>query len=231
MAEVTLKVEKRESGGKAVAKRMRSEGKIPAVIYGHGEETVPLSLDGKIFHGILHAHYGENVIFDVQIPGHKKALKAIIREVQHNPSDGEILHVDFQHISMTEKITVRVPVVLVGSPEGVRNKGGILEHILHELEVECLPTDIPEHIEANVADLDVGDSIHVSDLSVEKVKVLTEEARSIATVVPPTIIKVPVEEEEILAEEMVEEPELVEKERKEKAKGEEEGGKKEEAKE
>jgi large subunit ribosomal protein L25 len=229
MAEVTLKVEKRESAGKAVAKRLRAEGKIPAIIYGQGEETVPLTMDGRTFHGILHAHYGENVIFNVKIPGQRSMLKAIIREVQHNPVDGEILHVDFQHISMTEKITVKVPLLLIGSPEGVRNKGGILEHILHDLEIECLPGDIPEHIEVDVAALDVGDSIHVSDLSVEGVKVLTEEARSIATVVPPTVIKAPVEEEAVLEEEAVEEPELVEKDRKEEGEGEEKA--KEEAKE
>jgi large subunit ribosomal protein L25 len=222
MAEVTLTVGKRQTTGKGPAKKLRSGGKIPAVIYGHGEETVSLTLDGKSFHAILHSHHGENIIFDIHMPGEKTPRKAILREVQHQPVSGEILHVDFQHISMTEKITVHVPVSLVGSPEGVRNKGGILEHILHELEVECLPTDIPEHIEVDVAHLDVGDSIHVSDISVPKVKVLTESERSIATVVPPTIIKAPVVEE-VLEEELVEEPELVEKERKE----EEEEGKEE----
>jgi large subunit ribosomal protein L25 len=227
MAEVTLEVEKRESLGKRPTKKLRSMGKIPAVIYGHGEETVPLILNGKTFHAVLHSHHGENVIFEIQIPGQKPALKAILREVQHQPVTGEILHVDFQHISMTEKITVQVPVSLVGSPDGVRNKGGILEHILYELEIECLPSDIPEHIEVDVSQLDVGDSIHVSDISVAKVKVLTEPERSIATVVPPTVMKAPVEEEEVLEEEIIEEPELVEKERKEKE--EEEG--KEEAKE
>ena len=229
MAEVTLNVEKRGTRGKGRAKRMRADGKIPAVIYGHGEETVPLTLDAHTFHGILHAHAGENIIFDVQIPGNKKTMKAIIREVQHHPVDGEILHVDLQHISMTEKLTVQVPVLLVGSPLGVRTKGGILQHILHELEVECLPTDIPEHIKVDVTELDVGDSIHIRDISVEKVRILTEEQRSIATVVPPTVIKAPEpEEEELVEEEELEEPELIEKERKEK---EDEGEEKKEEKE
>ena len=219
MAEVTLTVEKRETKGKGPAKKLRSSGKIPAVIYGQGEESVALTLDGKAFHAVLHSHHGENVIFEVKIPGRKTGLKAILREVQHEPVTGEILHVDFQHISMTKKITVEVPVALMGTPDGVRNKGGILEHILHELEVECLPGDIPEHIEVDVSQLDVGDSIHVSDIPVTKVKILTDPERSIATVVPPTIIKAPVEKEE-LEEELIEEPELVEKEHKE---GEEEG--------
>ena len=214
MAEVSLAVEKREIMGKGPAKKLRSTGRIPAVIYGQGEQTVPLTLDGKAFHTILHSHHGENVIFEIQIPGRKTGLKAILREVQHEPVTGEILHVDFQHISMTKKITVQVPVSLVGSPDGVKNKGGILEHILHELEVECLPTDIPEHIEVDVSPLDVGDSIHVRDIPVTKVKILTDPDRSVATVVPPTIIKAPVEKEE-LEEELIEEPELVEKERKE----------------
>jgi len=214
MAEVNLEVEKRETMGKGPAKKLRTGGKIPAVIYGQGEETVALTLDGKSFHTILHSHHGENVIFEIQIPGRKASLKAILREVQHQPVTGEILHVDFQHISMTEKITVQVPVSLVGTPEGVKNKGGILERILHELEVECLPGDIPEHIEVDISQLDVGDSIHVSDLAVTKVKVLTDPERSIATVVPPTIMKAPVEKE-VLEEEAIEEPELVDKERKE----------------
>jgi len=214
MAEVNLAVEKRETKGKGPAKKLRSAGKIPAVIYGQGEESLSLTLDGKAFHAILHSHHGENVIFEIQIPGRKTGLKAILREVQHEPVTGEILHIDFQHISMTKKITVQVPVLLVGTPDGVRNKGGILEHILHEVEVECLPGDIPEHIEVDVTQLDVGDSIHVSDIPVTKVKILTDPERSIATVVPPTIIKAPVEKEE-LEEELIEEPELVEKEHKE----------------
>jgi large subunit ribosomal protein L25 len=223
MAEVTLEVEKREALGKGPAKRLRAQGKIPAIIYGHGEESVLLSLDAKNLHAILHAHVGENIIFNVKIPGGKKALKAIIREVQHHPSRGDILHVDMQHISMSEKLTVQVPVVLVGSPLGVRTKGGILQHVLHELDVECLPTDIPEHIEVDVTELDVGDSIHIRDLPLEKVKILTDPQRSVATVVPPTVIKVPVEEEELVAEEEeLEEPELIEKERKEKEEEEEE---------
>jgi large subunit ribosomal protein L25 len=223
MAEVTLEVEKRESRGKGPAKKLRAEGKIPAVLYGRGEESVPLTLDAKKLHAILHAHIGESVIFDIKVPGHKRAVKAIIREVQHDPVRGDILHLDLQHISMKEKITVRVPVVLTGSPVGVRTKGGILQHVLHEVEVECLPADIPEHIEVDVTELDVGDSIHIQDLPMEKVKILTELQRSVATVVPPTVIKVPVEEEEVLAEEeAVEEPELVEKEHKEKEEEEEE---------
>jgi large subunit ribosomal protein L25 len=222
MAEVTLKVEKRETRGKGPAKKLRAAGKIPAIIYGRGEETVPLILDAAVFHTILHGHAGENIIFDVKMPGTRKTIKAIIRDVQHHPVNGEILHVDLQHIIMTEKLTVQVPLVLAGSPTGVRNKGGILQHILHELEIECLPTDIPEHIEVDVTDLDVGDSIHISDLAVQKVRILTDAHRSIAVVVPPTVIKAPVVEEEIIVEEELEEPELIEKERKEKEEGEKE---------
>jgi len=227
MAEVSLAVEKREIMGKGPAKKLRSAGKIPAVIYGQGEKSVPLVIDEKMFHAILHSHHGENVIFEIQIPGRKTGLKAILREVQHQPVSGEILHIDFQHISMTKKITVQVPVSLIGTPEGVKNKGGILEHILYELEVECLPGDIPEHIEVDVSYLDVGDSVHVSDIPVTQLKILTDLERSVATVVPPTIIKAPVEKEE-LEEELIEEPELVEKERKEGEQEEEGAAEKEE---
>lgn len=226
MATVTLEVEKRQSRGKGPVKRLRAEGKIPAIIYGHGEESIPLTLDSKNFRSILHAHVGENLIFDVKLPGQKRPWKAIIRDVQHHPVRGDILHVDLQHISMKEKITVEVPVILVGSPVGVRTKGGILQHVLHEMEIECLPAEIPEHIEVDVSELDVGESLHIQDLSLEKVKILTEPQRSIATVVPPTVIKVPVEEE-VVEEEELEEPELIEKEQPEK---EAEEGKKEEEK-
>ncbi len=214
MATVTLKVEKREQIGKGSVKKLRAAGKIPAIIYGQGEESVPLSLDAKSFHSILHAHVGENIIFDIKIPRQRSPWKAIIREVQHHPARGDILHVDLQHISMEEEITVSVPLILVGSPLGVRTKGGILQHVLHELEISCLPADIPEHIEVDVTELDVGDSIHIGDLPLEKVKVHTDPLRSVATVVPPTVIKVPVAEE-VMAEEELEEPELIEKERKE----------------
>jgi len=226
MAQVTLEVEKRDSQGKGPAKRLRVEGKIPAIFYGHGEESIPLTIDAKMFHNILHAHAAENIIFDVKIPGQKNPFKAIIREVQHHPVRGDILHLDLLHISMKKKLHVSVPIVLVGSPLGVREKGGILQHILRELEIECLPGEIPEHIEVDVTELDVGDSIHIRDLSLEKLNILTEVQRSIATVVPPTVIKAPVvEEEELVEEEGLEEPELIEKERKEEE-GEE--GKKEE---
>ncbi|MCK4271167.1 50S ribosomal protein L25, partial [bacterium] len=212
--------------GKGPAKRLRAEGKIPAIFYGHGGESIPLTIDAKMFHNILHTHAAENIIFDVKIPGQKNPFKAIIREVQHHPVRGDILHLDFLHISMKKKLHVSVPIVLVGSPVGVSTKGGVLQHILHELEIECLPGEIPEHIEVDVTELDVGDSIHIRDLSLEKLNILTEVQRSIATVVPPTVIKAPVvEEEELVEEEGLEEPELIEKERKEEE-GEE--GKKEE---
>lgn len=228
MAQVILEVEKRESQGKGPAKRLRTEGKIPAIFYGHGEEPISLTIDAKMLHNILHAHAAENIIFDVKIPGQKNLLKAIIREVQHHPVRGDILHLDLLHISMTKKLHVSVPIVLVGSPVGVMTKGGILQHILHELEIECLPGEIPEHIEVDVTDLDVGDSIHLRDLSLEKVNILTDAQRSIATVVPPTVITAPVvEEEELVEEEGLEEPELIEKEHKEEEK-EGEGKKKEE---
>jgi large subunit ribosomal protein L25 len=226
MAQVTLEVEKRESQGKGPAKRLRAEGKIPAIFYGHGEKSIPLTIDAKMFHNILHAHAAENIIFDVKIPGQKNPFKAIIREVQHHPVRGDILHLDFLHISMKKKLHVSVPIVLVGSPLGVREKGGILQHILHELEIECLPGEIPEHIEVDVTELDVGDSIHIRDLSLEKLNIITEVQRSIATIVPPTVITAPVvEEEELVEEEGLEEPELIEKEHKEE---EGEGKKKEE---
>jgi large subunit ribosomal protein L25 len=141
---------------------------------------------------------GENVIFDVTLPG-KQPLKSIAREIQHDPVSRTAIHVDFQHIDMSAKINVSVAVHVVGDPEGVRNFGGILEHVSRELEVSCLPANIPSHIEIDVSNLMVGDSIHVSDLTPENYEFLEDPGKAIAQVAAPTVERepVPAEGEEV----------------------------------
>ncbi len=219
MAIVTLKSARREGVGKSVARKVRAGGDIPVIYYGRGEEPLPLSVNARELEGILHAAAGSNVIVDLQVSDAAAAdRKAILREIQRHPVRGNILHVDLQHISLTERITVEVEVHLVGTPTGVKDGGGILEHLLREVELECLPTDIPSHVDVDVTHLNIGDSVHVSDLKVENAEVLTEADRTVATVVPPTVLEEPkpAEEGAVAAE-----PELVKKEKD----SEEEGGK------
>jgi len=217
MAIVVLKSSRREQVGSAVSRRMRQAGSVPAVYYGRGEAPVALALHAKELDALLHGAAGSNVIVDLKVEG-DAALdrKAILREIQRHPVRGNIIHVDLQHISLSERITVEVPVVLLGVPTGVKDGGGILEHLLREVEVECLPTDIPEKLTADVSHLNIGDSVHVSDLSAPNITIRTEAERAVASVVPPTVL-----EEVKPAEATQAEPELVKKEKDE----EEEGGK------
>jgi len=218
MAIVTLKSTRRDGVGKGVARRLREAGNVPAIYYGRGETPVAISVQVKELELLLHGASGSNVIVDLKVEGAEAAdRKAIIREVQRHPVRGTILHVDLQHISLSERITVEVPVVLVGVPTGVKDGGGILEHNLREVEVECLPTEIPEKFTVDVSHLNIGESVHVSDLVIGNVKVNTEAERTVATVVPPTVL-----EEVKPAEGTPAEPELVKKE-----KGSEEEGEKE----
>lgn len=216
----SLSGEQRTGIGKGVARKLRAAGRIPAVYYGRGETPMPLVVNAKEVDTLLHGASGANVIVDLQVSGAATAdRKAIIREIQRDPVQGNILHLDLQHISLTERITVEVPIELVGVPTGVKDGGGILEHLLREVEIECLPTDIPAHLEVDVTGLNIGDTLHVSDIKAERVTILTEADRGIATVVPPTVL-----EEAKPAEEAAAEPELVTKKEDEAtAEGEKEG--------
>jgi len=219
MAMLTLKSARRSESGKGVARKLRVAGRIPAVYYGRGEASIPLAINLRELQELFDRAEGANVIVDLKITGDgSQDMKALIREIQRDPVGGNILHIDLQHISLTERITVEVPVVLVGTPAGVKDSGGILEHLLREVEVECLPTDIPARLEVDVSGLQIGDTLHVSDIKAERATIKTEADRAIATVVPPTIL----EEVKPAEEAAPVEPELV-KEKKEVEEG--EGGK------
>jgi len=225
MAMISLEAARRADVGKGVARKLRAGGRVPAVYYGRGEDSIPLTVSLKDLEQVIESAEGSNVIVDLKVPGDAaKDRKALIREIQRDPVAGSILHLDLQHISLTERITVEVPIVLVGVPLGVKDAGGILEHLLREVEVECLPTDIPSKLEVDVSALQIGDTLHVSDIKVERAEILTEADRAIAAVVPPTVL-----EEVKPAEEAVPtEPELIAKEKKEEGETEEagkEGGK------
>jgi len=219
MAMQSLQSDRRTEAGKGVARKLRRSGRIPAVYYGRGETPIPITIGLKELEEIIHKSGGSNVIVDLKVEGDGAGdRKAIIREIQRDPVEGSILHLDLQHISLTERITVEVPIVLIGTPIGVKDGGGILEHLLREVEVECLPTDIPSKLEVEVSGLNIGDSLHVSDLKADRVTIKTEADRAIAAVVPPTIL----EEAKPAEEAAPAEPELV-KEKKDEEAG--EGGK------
>lgn len=221
MAIVSLEAARREGVGKGVARKLRVQGRVPAVYYGRGEDAIPLEIGLKELEAVIHNAEGSNVIVDLKVAGAQaKDRKALIREIQRDPVAGSILHLDLQHISLTERITVEVPVVLVGTPAGVKDAGGILEHLLREVEVECLPADIPSKLEVDVSALGIGDTLHVSDIKAERAEIRTEADRAIATVVPPTVLEEPKPAEEVAPVE----PELIEKEKKEEEEV-EEGGK------
>jgi large subunit ribosomal protein L25 len=194
MATVALKAVKREGVGKESAKKARAVGLIPAVLYGEGEEPLALAVDSKEFRPVMHTRARGNVIIDLAIEGSSRGdCKAIVREIQYHPVRRDIIHIDFQHISMTRQIVVKVPIVVLGEAVGVKSHGGILEHLLREVEVQCLPANIPEQVTLDVSDLDIGHSLQVKHLAAEGIKILTDSEASIVTVVAPTVEEVKVE--------------------------------------
>jgi large subunit ribosomal protein L25 len=187
MAVIPLSGTRRETLGKGGARKARAAGRIPGVLYGHGEEPVPVTVQAREFDLALRGHKGGNPIVNLAVGGGE--YTALIRDVQNDPLSHDILHLDFQHISLTETIEVKVAVHLTGLPIGVKDGGGILETILRDIEVRCLPTAIPSSIEVDVSHLAIGDSVHVRDVSVPDVTILNDGDETIATVVPPTVME------------------------------------------
>ncbi len=210
MEKVILKVETREGSGKRIAKDLRNKKLIPAVVYKGGKDALKLQLAAADLAEVLHTKAGENVIVTLKIAGGDSKAKdrtVVIKEIQREPIQSRILHVDFNEISLTEALKVNVPLTAHGEPEG-KKEGGTLEHIMWELQVECLPTDIPEKIEVDVSKLKIGESIYVKNITVpEGVKVLTDP-ELIAMIVKPPKVEVPKEE---VGAEASTEPELIRK--------------------
>ena len=168
------------------ARRVRVSGKIPAVVYGAPLESVAITVDPRVVTKILHSESGHNTIFDLNVEG-APLVKAMIVDWQHEPIKGKLLHIDFKRIAMDKAMRVSVPVQLNGIAAGVKNSGGILDQIMREVEIECLPADIPDHIDIDVTALELYGAIHVSDLPHSgKLKFLDDEHALVAHV---TIIK------------------------------------------
>jgi len=181
-ADKNVEAKPRQSGTKNDARRVRRSGMIPAVVYGAGQESAAIAVDPKQMLRILHSESGHNSIFDLAFDG--TSAKVMIVDWQYEPIKGALLHVDLKRIAMDKALRVSVPVLLKGEAPGVKVQGGILEQLLREVEVECLPGDIPGHIDADVSNLMFGQVIRVSDLPHDsKVKFITEENQPVAHVV------------------------------------------------
>ena len=212
MEEIFLEIQPREEAGKAKIKVLRRAGFIPAVVYMQGKKTEPIKIVSREFLRILHEHRAGSIIINLKAKGEAKKAKecaCLIKEIQYDPVKGDVIHIDFNQISLTKAIKVNVAVVAKGESVGVKADGGALEHILWEIEVECLPTEIPKEIEVDVTNLKIGDTIHVRDIKLSPgIKILNDADAIILSVVPPMkeeVVVAPVEGEEKAEPEVIRE--------------------------
>lgn len=225
MEEIFLEVQPREEIGKSKVKVLRGGGFIPAVVYSQGKKTELIKILSREFLRLLHEHHAGSVVINLKMKDEAKKTKeraCLIKEIQYDPVKGDIIHVDFNQISLTKVIKVSVGVVAKGEAIGVKVDGGVLEHILWEIEVECLPTEIPKELEVDISNLKIGDAIYVRDLKAPLgVKILNDPNAIILSVAPPIKEEVPVtpvegeeklepevirEKKEVVAEEEAEAP-------------------------
>lgn len=207
MERVSITAYPREATGKGPARSLRRRGEIPAVIYRAGKSE-SIRIPAGEFIKLLRKTRGENILINLQFSDGNRL--AVIKDYQFDPVTGELLHTDFQEVLLTETVRVSVKVLTKGVPKGVKEQGGILQHVLRELEIEAVPDKIPGHIEVDVSNLGVGQSIHVSDLKLEEgVKIITPPEEVIATVTAPLVEEAPAAAPEIT------EPEVIKKGKKE----------------
>ena len=219
-----LTVQRRPTQGTRPVRRMRTSGLVPGVVYGRGVDPLPITVNHRELIKLLHSKMGEHALVTLRLEDTKSWEKpALVKSVQHDPVSGHVLHIDFHAIVLTERLRIKVPVVLKGEPVGVKQEGGVLEHFLREVEVECLPTEIPASVEFDVNALKIGDTIHVSDLTPPKNATITSDAAGVIASVQKPKEEKPEEEAATVTE-----PEVL-REKKEEAEGaSSEGAKKEE---
>jgi large subunit ribosomal protein L25 len=214
MEEIFLEAELREGKGRAKAKDLRDSGYLPAVVYFHGKDSMSVKISRSALLKLVHQHRLESIIINLKIKDDKKAKirPCLVKEIQYDPVSENIIHIDFNEISLTEAIKVNVPIETKGEAIGVKQEGGSLEHLLWEIEVECLPTNIPKHIQVDITALKLGEAIHVKDIVFPSgVKPLNDLAAIVLHVVAPMKEEAPVE---ALEGEAKAEPEVI-KEKKE----------------
>ncbi|HUI43549.1 MAG TPA: 50S ribosomal protein L25 [Terriglobia bacterium] len=204
----TIEAEPREEFGKNASRRLRHAGRIPAVVYGGGGQAIPVTVDPKAVTQILYSETGHNTLFTLEIKGRTPA-RVMVRDWQVEPIRGGLLHVDMVRIAADTRLRLKAPVHLTGEAYGVKTEGGILEFILREVDIECLPEDIPEHITVDISEFKIGRNLRVGELPLsERVKLLTDPTRVVAH-----IVALKVEEEKPAEEAALElaEPELIRK--------------------
>jgi len=193
MEEIILEAQVRDKKGKTAAGADRREGFIPAVVYGAGKDSQSIKLSRRDFLRFIHQHHLESTVVNLKIKGHEPRT-VLVKDVQYHPLREDVIHIDFQEISLTTKIKVNVGIKAKGEPAGVKQEGGTLNHILWELEVECLPTQIPKEIQVDVSQMKIGDAVHVKDLSLpEGVKPVNDPESLVFSVEAPR------KEEEVVA--------------------------------
>jgi|Deesub1362B_J571_1020462.scaffolds.fasta_scaffold10540_3 large subunit ribosomal protein L25 len=218
MKKIKLPCKIREKTGTRESRRLRKKGFITAELYGYGETNYHIVIDRKEFERIWHHIHGETVIFEIELNG--KKFNSVIKEIQRDVIYGHPIHIDFQILHEKEEITVPVPIVLKGEAKGVK-MGGILEHLVHEVHVRTVPSKIPGHIEIDVSELGLGESIHIKDIKLPKgVQIIEHPDETVCTVLVPRRAEITVPEEEVPAEEaeVKEEEKKEEKEEKEEKK-------------
>lgn len=206
---LVIEVESRQASGKNAARRLRRQGRVPGIVYGLDRPPFPVAVPPRKLEEVLRLETGRNTIFTLALAGQDRTRAVMIRDLQADPVTGRIVHVDFVRVDLAKTVTVRVPVRLVGTPVGVKVEGGIVEFLRREVEVECLPGDIPEHLDADISGLHVNQHVSVSDLVVgDKVKILTPAEEALAVVAPPRVEEAPAAE---VAEAAPAEPEVIKK--------------------
>lgn len=186
MANATLSANSRAETGKGAARKIRQAGNIPAVIYGHNREPQSLVLNSRETEKLVKSISTKSTVIELSIDG--KTARTLIREVQRHPFKRTILHIDFQELVAGETVTVKCPIVYVGTPEGVRLEGGILDQIMHELTIQVDPGNIPNHIDVDVSGVKLGKSLHVSDLTLPAgIKVMDDAGSTVCVVAPPKV--------------------------------------------
>ncbi|MEW6730885.1 MAG: 50S ribosomal protein L25 [Acidobacteriota bacterium] len=207
ITDITVEAKLRTRTGSADSRRLRRQGLIPATVYGDRQDPLSVAIDAKQITGILRSESGHNTIFKLQPPNQEASI-VMIKDWQLDPVRGKLMHADLLRISLTQKQRVSVPVELVGESIGVKHDAGILEHTLRELEIECLPADIPEHITVDVSNLGLGDHLLVKDLKVTgDIRVITGEDHVVAAVLAPRVA----EETTAVAATETAEPEVIKK--------------------
>ena len=196
----TLKAEKREGTGKGVARKLRQAGRIPAVLCGRDSESLHLSLDTREAEYLFHSISVDNTIVDLELEGEKELIRTLVREIQTHPWKADLLHVDFLRITKGVAVDIEVPVHLVGVPIGVSIGGGVIEQVIHDLPMRCIPSKIPESIEVYISQLDLNEVLHVSDLTFDEgVEVTIALDQTICAIaVPRAEEEVAVDEDELL---------------------------------